>query len=376
MKVLNSYIQRLITESTPQAPIWNIEQIRENKDSTWNYMDGCVIKSILDLYEITAEKKYLDFADNFVDYFIMDDGTIKTFDPEEYNLDSINASKNLFQLYKLTKKEKYRKAIEKTIDALKAQPRTESGNFWHKKIYPNQVWLDGLYMGQPLYMEYEAEYNNQKECLDTINQIKNVVKNMKDTRTGLYYHAFDESRKMFWCDPVTGLSQCFWSRALGWFAMALADTYEKTPDNLKEEKEYLKKIFCDLMHALLQYQDESGMWYQVTNLTGITPNYLETSGSAIFAYALMKGARLGLVPEDYYKYGEKAFYAICDKYLSEKDGELQLGGICLVAGLGGNDNREGTFEYYMREPIVENEAKGVAPLIMAYTEILRKNKTK
>jgi len=198
---------------------------------------------------------------------------------------------------------------------------------------------------------------------------------MKDTRNGLYYHAYDDSRESFWCDPVTGLSDNFWLRALGWYAMALIDTMEVMPGSMAQEKEKLGAIYKELIDAMLPYQDkETGMWYQVVNRGRIKPNYLETSGSAIFAYAIMKSVRLGYLDESYFTFGERAFTGICETYLSEENGELQLGGICLVAGLGNKEMREGTFDYYMREPIVKNEAKGVAPLILAYIEILLREK--
>lgn len=378
MDILDKYIDQLLEKSTPQAPIWNIEKIKSGKPSTWNYIDGCMIKAILDLYAIKGDKKFLKFADDFIDYFVQDDGSIKSYNPEDYNIDNVNAGKTLFELYKLTGKEKYKKAIETIYSQVKNQPRTEEGNFWHKKIYPNQVWLDGMYMGQPFYMQYEVEYNDCKNCKDSFNQFLNVYDKMRDPKTGLYYHGYDYSRKAFWCDKVTGLSRNFWLRALGWYAMALIDTISVMPDNMAEEKAKLSSIYKELIDSMLKYQSENGMWYQVVNLGGIPSNYLETSGSSIFAYAIMKSVRMGILDESYFKYGEKAFNGVCEKYLSEKDGELQLDGICLVAGLGPEDNtrRDGTFGYYMSEPVVSNDAKGVGPLVLAYIEILYKEKNK
>lgn len=378
MDILDKYIDQLLEKSTPQAPIWNIEKIKSGKPSTWNYIDGCMIKAILDLYAIKGDKKFLKFADDFIDYFVQDDGSIKSYNPEDYNIDNVNAGKTLFELYKLTGKEKYKKAIETIYSQVKNQPRTEEGNFWHKKIYPNQVWLDGMYMGQPFYMQYEVEYNDCKNCRDSYNQFLNVYDKMRDPKTGLYYHGYDYSRKAFWCDKVTGLSRNFWLRALGWYAMALIDTISVMPDNMAEEKAKLSSIYKELIDSMLKYQSENGMWYQVVNLGGIPSNYLETSGSSIFAYAIMKSVRMGILDESYFKYGEKAFNGVCEKYLSEKDGELQLDGICLVAGLGPEDNtrRDGTFGYYMSEPVVSNDAKGVGPLVLAYIEILYKEKNK
>ena len=375
MKILDNYIDQLLEKSTPQAPVWNIEKIKSGGKSTWNYIDGCMIKAVIELYHITGNKKYLEFADSFINYFVNEDGSIQSYDPKEYNLDNVNAGKTLFDLYKLTGREKYRKAIDTVYSQLKGQPRSSTANFWHKMIYPNQIWMDGLYMAQPFYMQYEVEYNNKANCRDSYEQFLHVYDLMRDTRNGLYYHAYDDSREAFWCDPVTGLSDNFWLRALGWYAMALVDTMEVMPEEMAEEKARLGAVYKELIDAMLPYQDqESGMWYQVVNRGRIQPNYLETSGSAIFAYAIMKSVRLGYLDERYFAFGRKAFDGICEKYLSEENGELQLGGICLVAGLGNKEMREGTFDYYMREPVVKNEAKGVAPLILAYIEIMMREK--
>lgn len=375
MKILDNYIDQLLEKSTPQAPVWNIEKIKSGGKSTWNYIDGCMIKAVVELYHITGNKKYLEFADSFINYFVNEDGSIQSYDPKEYNLDNVNAGKTLFDLYKLTGREKYRKAIDTVYSQLKGQPRTSTGNFWHKMIYPNQIWMDGLYMAQPFYMQYEVEYNNKANCRDSYEQFLHVYDLMRDTRNGLYYHAYDDSREAFWCDPVTGLSDNFWLRALGWYAMALVDTMEVMPEEMAEEKARLGAVYKELIDAMLPYQDqESGMWYQVVNRGRIQPNYLETSGSAIFAYAIMESVRLGYLDERYFAFGRKAFDGICEKYLSEENDELQLGGICLVAGLGNKEMREGTFDYYMREPVVKNEAKGVAPLILAYIEIMMREK--
>lgn len=371
MEILDRYINQLLEKSSPQMPIWNIEKIKQGSKPSWNYMDGCMIKAVIELYHITKKEEYLAFADTFIDYFVNEDGSILSYDPKEYNLDNVNAGKTLFDLYELTGKEKYRKAIDTVYSQLKGQPRTSTGNFWHKMIYPNQIWLDGLYMAQPFYMQYELTYNHGANCMDSYHQFLNVYRLMRDLRNGLYYHAYDDSKEAFWCDKVTGLSDNFWLRALGWYAMALIDTMEVMPEAMKTEKAELNRIYKELIDSMLPYQDEeSGMWYQVVNRGGIMPNYLETSGSAIFAYAIMKSVRLGFLEDSYFTYGQRAFDGICGKYLSEKDGELQLDGICLVAGLGNTEMREGTFDYYMREPIVKNEAKGVAPLILAYIETL------
>lgn len=378
MEMLDRYVKELMENSTPDAPAWNIEKIRGGKKANkWNYVDGCMIKALLEFYFLSGEKRYLEFADQFIDAFVDEDGSIRSYSVTEYNLDSVNAGKTLFELYDLTKKEKYKRAMNLIYTQLEGQPRTKSGSFWHKKIYPNQVWLDGLYMAQPFYLQYELSYNNGKNCADIFHQFQNVKQNMKNNRNGLYYHAFDESRESFWCDKVTGLSDQFWIRAEGWFAMALVDTIEilnkdENAFGYKKERDELEQMFLELIDAMLPYQDtKTGMWYQVINLPGMEPNYPEASGSSIFAFAIMKGVRLGILDSSYYDYGKRAFDGVCSTCLSEEDHELQMDHICLVAGLGNTDHREGTFEYYMREPVVKNDAKGVAPLILAYIETLR-----
>ncbi len=247
MEILDRYIDQLLERSTPQAPVWNIEKIREGAQPSWNYMDGCMINAILELYLMKKDSKYLEFADAFIDYFVEEDGRIRSYSPEEYNLDNINAGKTLFELYELTHKEKYRKAIDTVYSQIQGQPRTSTGNFWHKLIYPHQIWLDGLYMAQPFYMQYEATYNDGKGCMDSYKQFLHVYDLMRDTRNGLYYHAYDDSRQMFWCDKVTGLSDNFWLRALGWYAMALIDTMDVMPVFMSKEKEQLEPFTRSLL---------------------------------------------------------------------------------------------------------------------------------
>lgn len=374
ISVIEQYIDELIERSTLDVPVWNIEKAKNGLKAGWNYIDGCMILALLETYNTTGEKKYLDFADAFIDHRVQEDGTIAGYSVEEYNIDNVNAGKTLFQLYDITGKEKYRKAIDLIYSQIKGQPRTEEGNFWHKKIYPNQVWLDGLYMGQPFYMEYETRFNDRKHYADIFSQFANVVKYMRDEETGLYYHGYDASKSIFWCDKETGLSKNFWLRAIGWYSMALLDTLSKTePEGFEAEYENLKKVFKELIDSLLKYQDESGMWYQLPALLGKEPNYLETSGSAILAFSILRGVRLGFLPESYRVYGVKAFDGIRNKYMKTEDGRLHLGGICLVAGLGpaNNERRDGSFAYYMSEPVVEDDAKGVGPFLLAYTEIRR-----
>lgn len=371
-KVIEQYIDDLMSKSTVRFPIWNIEKARAGTMSSWDYIDGMMIMALLEIYATTNDKKYLDFCDNYVDCRIDDDGTIEGYDINAWNCDEINGGKNLFTLYRYTKKEKYKKALDKLYEQIKGQPRTKEGNFWHKAIYPNQIWLDGLYMAQPFYMEYEKLFNNSKNIDDIYKQFFNVQKIMRDPKTGLYYHGYDSSREIFWADKETGLSKNFWLRSIGWFSMALLDTLNIAPDRGSDNWNKLRSIFVDLCDSMLKFQDESGMWWQVPNFPGKGKNYLETSGSAIFAYSLLKGFRTGILEDKKFQdAGLKAFEGICSKYLNTDSGRLSLGGICLVAGLGPDKDRrrDGSFDYYMSEPVVQDDAKGVGPFILAYNEV-------
>ncbi|MEE1377981.1 MAG: glycoside hydrolase family 88 protein [Oribacterium sp.] len=372
-KLLDEYINYLMDHSDSEHPAWNLEMIRSWKSNKWNYIDGCMITGILELYEITGEARFLDFADRFLSGFIEEDGHIRTYDPEEYSLDNVNPAKNLFPLYDLTGKEKYRKAIERVRSQLSTMPRTPEGNFWHKLIYPNQVWLDGIYMALPFYMEYEKRFDAQKDCQDICRQIANVEIRMRDPKTGLYYHGYDVSRKMYWADPDTGCSPNFWLRAEGWFIRGLVDVLEIMKDlPMQAESVHLQHMLLDLARALSKYQDPSGLWYQLIALPELEGNYLETSGTALISAALLKAVRLGFLPESFRAIGEKAFYGIVDHRLTKNaDGTPCVTGICLVAGLGGEQHRDGSVAYYLSEPVVQNDAKGVGPLLLAYTEMLR-----
>jgi unsaturated rhamnogalacturonyl hydrolase len=369
---IGRYLLSLIRESTPERTAWNLEKIRQGKPATWNYIDGCMLTALTAMTEITGDGQYFAFAEQVLDHFVREDGSIDTLVPEKRQLDDINEGRVLFPAFAKTGKEKYRLAADMLHRMLEEQPRTAEGSFWHKAIYPNQVWLDGLYMAEPFYMRYETTFCKMEKCSDVLLQFQNVEKHLKDPKTGLYYHGYDESREMYWADPETGCSPNFWLRALGWFSLALVETVQATDETLYYEKRYFQKLLEDLVDALRPYQDESGMFYQVVNRKDAEGNYLETSGTALIAYAILKAVRLGYLMPRYREMGERAFQGIVDRYLSENpDGTLKLSGICLVAGLGGKTHRDGSLAYYFSEPVVENEAKGVAPFLLAYTEMLR-----
>ena len=368
---IDAYIRRLVRESSPQRTAWNMERVRQGKPAHWNYIDGCMLNALLTLSEITGEAVFADFVETFVASFVGEDGTIRTYDPAKYNLDDINEGRVLFPLYRKTGREKYRLAADRLAEQLKDQPRTWEGNFWHKRIYPDQVWLDGIYMAQPFRALYARELGD-RDYSDIVHQIETVRRRMFDPEKGLYYHGYDASKTIFWADPTTGCSKHFWLRAIGWFATALADLMEIVDDPAALDGR--QPVFTELMAGIAPYAEaDTGMYYQVVDQGAREGNYLETSGSSMIAYAMLKGARLGVLSQEYAILGKKTFDGILRRYFKAEGADVELGGICLVAGLGPADNprRDGSYEYYISEPIVKNDAKGVAPLVMCYTEVIR-----
>lgn len=372
-EIIDRYIDKLIKGSTPRNPLWNIEFIRAKKEPRWNYIDGCMMTSLLELYNHTKKQEYLDFVVSYVDFFVGEDGSIIGYNPEKHVLDDMCESRVLFDLYKITGNEKYKKAIELTYSQVGIQPRTYEGSFWHKEIYPNQVWLDGLFMAQVFYMRYETEFNGCVNYADIKHQFEIVRKRMFNESKHLYYHGYDASKTAFWADKETGLSKNFWLRATGWYTVALADVLGYMNEAIYEDYDFYKKLFKETIDGLLEYQDkESKMFWQVVDQPNREGNYLETSGSSMIAYAILKGVRLHVLPDRYQQIGLDIFNGICKKYVTEKEnGDLNVGGICLVAGLGPEKDhrRDGSYEYYISEPVVENDAKGIGPLILAYSEV-------
>lgn len=368
---IDDYVLQLVERSTPERTAWNMEKIREGKPASWNYIDGCMLTALTEMEGLTGDGCYFDFVKAVADHFVGEDGSIRTFKPEAHNLDDINEGRVLFALYERTEEEKYRRAADFLRGRLAEQPRTAEGNFWHKAIYPNQVWLDGIYMAQPFYALYEKHFGNG-DYSDTVGQIKTVRSRMFSEEKGLYFHGYDASKTAFWADPETGCSKNFWLRSLGWFAVALADLLDILPAG--EDRDSLRAVFVELTASIDRYADgETGLYWQVPDQGGREGNYLETSGSAMMAYAMLKGARLGVLDKAYAAKGQKTFNGIMENYLTFTEDGLDLGGICLVAGLGPENNRrrDGSYEYYISEPVVANDAKGVAPFVLAYTEVKR-----
>ena len=372
-EAIDRYVHSLIERSTPECTAWNLEKIRDGKATDWNYIDGCMITALLAMAEITGDQRYFDFSRQFINAFVGEDGAIRTYRPEKHTLDDINEGRVLFPLYDRTGDDRYRLAAQNLKAALDQQPRTFEGSFWHKQIYPNQVWLDGIFMAMPFLALYERHFGSGDYC-DVLRQIGIVRDHMRDEKTGLYFHGYDANRTAFWADRETGLSKNFWLRSIGWFSVALADLYEILPEG--EGRTKVRDMLSDLMESVWRFADpETHMYYQVPNLPGAAGNYLESSGSAMLAYAMLKGARLGALDGVYADRGQSTFDGIMRRYMTIEGEDLSLGGICLVAGLGPENNRrrDGSYEYYISEPVVKNDAKGVAPFVLCYTEVRRRN---
>lgn len=371
---VDKFIDRIVEESTPAAPLWNTERAKTGKSAAPDFGDGCLMSALYAYYKSTGDKKYLKFIDDFVDGCVADDGAMQGYSPEDYDLEYFNAGRILFDLYRETCKDKYIKAIDVLGKQLGGQPRTAIGDFWYKKVYPNQVLLEGLYAAQVFYTRYETEYNRGKNYADILKQFKNVYENMYDKDKKLYFHGLDYSRTALWSDAQTGLSKSFYLRAIAYFAAGLADAIGYMDRSRPDLKAELITVFRRTIVGLEQYIDPvKHMFWQVVDAAGKDGNYLETSGSALIAYAMLRGARFGYVDKRFAEVGKSIFDGVCTEYLTETDGKLNLGGICLWAGLGPEDraNRNGTFEYYVSQPTAVNDAKGVAPLIAAYTEVKR-----
>lgn len=346
----------------------------KNYKTYWNYEDGCVLLGAQYLYEATGEEKYEVFIRNYVKDLIAEDGTITNYQTDKFSIDSINCGKILFFLYDRTGDEKYRKAIEFVMEQLKKHPRCECGNFFHKQQYPDQIWLDGLYMAQPFYMAYETRYDKKEKYNDIISQFENVKKYLYNEEKGLCYHAYDASGKAFWADEKTGCSANFWLRSIGWYLMSFVDVMDNMSIEIYEQYRKLQDMFKLMLKGILNYQDpETGMFYQVPDQSEAEGNYLETSGSAMVAYSILKACRMGILLKE--KYAERGFCmveSILSKKLIQKEDGMHLSDICHMAGLGPEErrDRDGSVAYYLSEKIVCDDPKGVGPMMMAYAQYL------
>lgn len=340
----------------------------------WDYASGVELEGMLNTYERYGDERIWQYVLAFCDTMVNEDGTIKTYRPHEESLDRIHTAKLFYRVYDKTGEEKYRKALDLVRDQITHQPRTHAGGFWHKKVYPWQMWLDGLYMGSPFYAEYTRRYGGYNTTSDScyadiVHQFAVVAEKTYDPATGLFRHAWDESREQRWCDSITGQSAHSWGRAQGWFAMAIVDALEQMPADYAGCAT-MKKILNAVAEGVKKYQDPAtGLWYQVLDSPGREGNYLESSCSSMFVFALYKAVRLGYLDSAYLAVAEKGYQGILDNFIEEhEDGTISLTRTCAVAGLGGKVYRAGDYNYYINEKIRSNDPKALGPFINASLE--------
>lgn len=335
----------------------------------WDYCHGLELQSMLDVYDRYGDSKFYDYALAYADTMVNADGTIKMYKLQDYSLDRINSGKFLFRIYEQTKDEKYKKALALMRSQLDTHPRNEDGGFWHKKIYPNQVWLDGVYMGAPFYAEYAYRNSEVNVYGDIINQFLMAARHTYDPKTDLFRHACDVSRKEKWSDSRTGQSLHSWGRAMGWYAMAFVDALDFIPQH-EAGRDSMLVVFNHLANMVKRLQDnKTGLWYQVLDRSGDKGNYLESSCSAMFVYALFKGVRKGYLDASFLSVAKKGYQGILKHFIEvDKQGLVTITQACAVAGLGGKNYRSGDYEYYINEMIRPNDAKAVGPFILASLE--------
>ena len=288
--------------------IWK-DTVPIGSNTKWSYDMAVVLKGFEGLWMNTGNADYFKTIQKKIDYFVKDDGTIKGYEKEEYNLDLVNNGKLVLLLYRVTGKEKYKKAADLIRSQLTSHPRTNEGGFWHKKVYPYQMWLDGLYMAEPFYAEYAMLFHQDTAFNDIANQFTWMEKHVRDAKTGLLYHAWDESKKQQWADKETGRSPHFWSRAMGWYADALVDVLDYFPTNHPKRKALID-ILNRLVNAIEKQQDKTtGVWYDIMNYNGPgkEKNYFEASASCQFTYAIAKGVRKGYLPAAKMAIAQKAY---------------------------------------------------------------------
>lgn len=342
----------------------------EGKFARWDYEQAILLKALEQVWIRTGDGKYYQFILKNMDSYVNEKGEIKTYKGEQFNIDNITGGRILLMLYRETGKEKFKLAADLLRNQLKNQPRTQEGGFWHKKIYPNQMWLDGLYMGEPFYAEYSKAFDEPQNFNDIADQFIWMEKHARDTKTGLLYHGWDESKEQKWANEATGTSPNFWGRALGWYVMALVDVLDTFPKDHPKRPELLD-IFQRLMPAIVKYQDsKEGCWYQIMDKIDGKGNYMEASGTAMFVYGLAKGVRMRYLDKSYLQNAQKGYQGMLKNFISvDSKGTPHYEKSVLVSGLGGNPYRDGSYEYYLKEPIRRDDLKGVAPFIMASVEI-------
>ncbi|WP_293957268.1 MULTISPECIES: glycoside hydrolase family 88 protein [unclassified Sphingobacterium] len=343
---------------------------KTDKFPKWSYDMGVIFEGLTAVWRNTGNADYFNYMQSRMDAYLSIPDSIKNYDVEDFNIDNVKNGTTLLMLYKVTGKEKYLQACHRLYAQLQKHPRTHEGGFWHKKIYPYQMWLDGLYMAQPFYAEYASLMNIPSAFDDIANQFVYMEKNARDPKTGLLYHGWDESKKERWSDPKTGLSPHFWARGMGWYVMALVDVLDYFPEDHPRRQELIA-ILDRTLSAVVKYQDtKTGVWYDIVDLGTRKGNYLESSASSMFVFGLAKSLRKGYIRTSFQKYLDRGYQGIVKEFISVAgDNRVDLNKTVQVSGLGGKKYRDGSFAYYMSEPVVTNDPKGIGAFILAASEV-------
>ncbi|MDT0686983.1 glycoside hydrolase family 88/105 protein [Autumnicola psychrophila] len=342
----------------------------------WSYTNGLVLKAAKEVYQETNDERYYGYIYDYADTLITDEGDIRTYDLTDQNLDMLNSGNTLLFLYSKTKEERFLEALKLLRSQIETQPRTKKGGFWHKQRYTQQMWLDGLYMAHPFYAHYTQTFSEEVEAEqaynDIVHQFDLVQEHMKDEETGLLYHGWDSSKQQKWADKKTGTSPNFWSRAMGWYGMAMVDVLDYLPQD-HEGRDRIIEYLNQFAEAITKVQHkESGLWYQVLDQGDREGNYLEASGSSMFSYTLAKAAKKGYIAQKYMEVAEKAYEGVLNNLVTvEENGVVNLNQVCAVAGLGGDPYRDASYEYYINEEIRSNDPKGTGPFILASLQLDR-----
>jgi len=346
--------------------------IGSRKTARWDYEQGLMLQALERVWERTGDARYFTYIQHDLDQFVRPDGSIRTYKPDDYVLDNIPTGRALLLLSQVAgpNQARYRQAAQLLRRQLDTQPRTREGGFWHKKIYPHQMWLDGLYMAEPFYAEYSQLFHQPAGFDDVARQFALVEKNLTDPRTGLLYHGYDERREQLWANKTTGQSPQFWDRAVGWYAMALVEVLDYFPAD-HPQRPTLVAALQRLAPVLARFQDaKTGTWSLVMGEEGRAGNYAEASGSCMFVYALAKGVRRGYLDQSFLKVAQRGYAGVLQAFVETGPaGALTLNGTVSVGGLGGQPYRDGSFDYYRSEPLRKNDLKGVGPFILASIEL-------
>ena len=362
----DSYARRFADSEMARFP--QAYQLDHGKRLFFGYAQGVGCCAMLKMWKATGERRYFDYVRQWGDTIINDRGEIHLYDKSTYNIDYINSGKVLFDLYRETGEAKYKKAMDVLVAQMKVHPRTLEGAYWHKLIYQHQIWLDGLYMCSPFLAQYGAEFAEEEWIDEAVRQFRLCHKHTLDEKTGLYHHAWDESRNQRWANPETGHSPNFWGRSIGWWMMAMVDALDFIPAQHPGHADIVSYL-QGLAKALPRYQRD-GLWYQVLDQPEREGNFPEASVTAQLMYAYAKGVNKGYLDKSCRQVAEAAFRGLKKSLLVENaDGTLTLTRCCQVGGLGGHPYRDGSFEYYIGEKMRDNDAKATGPFIMGCLEL-------